>query len=89
MAGLDFDVTRNLKLELGYRFMDYGKLSSGLSNCFNGTGQNGGFSVANCGGSNNFLSTRDLISQDFRLGLRWALNDTYTTLEPEPLVRKY
>jgi opacity protein-like surface antigen len=89
MAGLDFDVTKNLKLELGYRFMDYGKVASGPSHCFNGTGQGGGFSVAQCGGSSSFLSTRDLISQDFRLGLRWALNDTYTTLEPEPLVRKY
>jgi opacity protein-like surface antigen len=89
MAGLDFDVSKNLKLELGYRFLDYGTLKSGASHCFNGTGQNGGFSVANCGGSNSFLTTKQLISQDFRIGLRWALNDTYTTLEPEPLVRKY
>jgi opacity protein-like surface antigen len=92
MTGLDFNVTQNLKLELGYRFLDYGRLQSGSSNCFNGTGTGGGFSVANCGGSGNTLSTtRDLYSQDFRLGLRWAFNDTPTyTPEPEqPLVRKY
>jgi opacity protein-like surface antigen len=93
MAGLDFNVTQNLKLELGYRFLDYGKLQSGASHCFNGTGAGGGFSLANCGGSANVLSTSNLMSQDFRLGLRWAFNDTpIYTPEPEvqaPLVRKY
>ena len=76
MTGVDFNVTQNLKLELGYRFLDYGALKSGVSHCFNGTGAGGGFSVANCGGSGNFLSTnRELYSQDFRLGLRWAFAD--------------
>jgi opacity protein-like surface antigen len=91
MAGLDFAVTQNLKLELGYRFLDYGKLQSGGSNCFNGTGANGGFSIGNCGGSSNSLTTHDLMSQDVRLGLRWAFSDTPTYApEPEqPLVRKY
>jgi opacity protein-like surface antigen len=90
MAGLDFNVTQNLKLELGYRFLDYGKLQSGSSHCFNGTGAGGGFSTANCSGGGYTLATRDLMSQDFRLGLRWAFNDTPTYAEPEqPLVRKY
>jgi hypothetical protein len=66
-------------------------LKSGVSHCFNGTGAGGGFSVANCGGSGNFLSTnRELYSQDFRLGLRWAFADVPTyEPEPQPLVRKY
>ena len=92
MAGLDFNVTQNLKLELGYRYLDYGKFTSGGSHCFNGTGANGGFSVANCGGSANVLSsTKDLTSSDFRLGLRWAFTDTplYTPGPEAPLVRKY
>ncbi|HEY4925832.1 MAG TPA: porin family protein [Roseiarcus sp.] len=91
MTGVDFNVTQNLKLELGYRFLDYGALKSGVSHCFNGTGAGGGFSVANCGGSGNFLSTnRELYSQDFRLGLRWAFADVPTyEPEPQPLVRKY
>jgi opacity protein-like surface antigen len=91
MTGLDFNVTQNLKLELGYRFLDYGKMGSGASNCFNGTAGGGGFSVGNCGGSSNFLSTGNLISQDFRLGLRWAFNDTptYAPAPEMPLVRKY
>ncbi|MGO8834714.1 MAG: outer membrane protein [Roseiarcus sp.] len=91
MAGLDFNVTDNLKLELGYRYLDYGKFGSGGSNCFNGTGANGGFSVANCGGSSNFLSTGNLASQDFRIGLRWTFAETPTYAPPpeQPLVRKY
>jgi opacity protein-like surface antigen len=91
MTGLDFNVTQNLKLELGYRFLDYGKFGSGASHCFNGTGAGGGFSVGNCGGSDNFISTGNLISQDFRLGLRWAFNDTptYAPAPEMPLVRKY
>jgi opacity protein-like surface antigen len=90
MAGLDFNVTQNLKLELGYRYLDYGKFKSGASHCFNGTAANGGFSVANCGGSANYLSTKDMASSDFRLGLRWAFADTPVYApEPAPLVRKY
>src|SRR5271163_169884 len=38
MGGVDFNVTQNLKLELGYRYLDYGKISTGTSNCLNGTG---------------------------------------------------
>jgi opacity protein-like surface antigen len=92
MTGLDFNVTQNLKLELGYRFLDYGSLKSGSSSCFNGTGANGGFNAANCGGSGYTLATRELYSQDFRLGLRWDFADTAFYApppEPAPLVRKY
>jgi opacity protein-like surface antigen len=31
MAGVDFNVTENLKIELGYRYLNYGKISSGGS----------------------------------------------------------
>ncbi len=95
MAGLDFNVTQNMKLELGYRYLNYGGYQSGASHCFNGTGAGGGFSVANCGGSANSLSTGSLASQDFRLGLRWAFSDTptytpaYSPAPEQPLVRKY
>ena len=58
---------------------------------FNGTGANGGFSPANCGGSANFLSTGNLSSQDFRIGLRWTFVEmpSYTPAPEQPLVRKY
>jgi opacity protein-like surface antigen len=82
MAGVDFNVTQNLKLELGYRYLDYGKFTTGTSNCLNGTG---GFTCS--GGSYTVYSTRTLASNDFRLGLIWMIGETP---QPEaPLVRKY
>jgi len=92
MAGLGFNVTQNLKLDLGYRYLNLGKFTSGTSHCFNGTGQGGGFSVANCGGSGYTLaSTSNISSSDFRLGLRWMLGDNTPVYAPPPapLVRKY
>ena len=88
MAGLDFNVTENLKLELGYRYLDYGTIKSGASNCFNGTGVGGGFSVANCGGSGHYLETDHLNSSDIRLGLRWMISDT-PSYAPGPIVTNY
>lgn len=86
MAGLDFNVTQNLKLELGYRFLDLGKFGSGGSSCLNGTGTGTGFSC-----NVNYVSSKnDLASNDFRIGLRWMLGEEPTYVQPEaPLVRKY
>jgi len=89
MAGLDFDVTQNLKLELGYRFLDIGQVKSGVSNCFNGTAANGGFSVANCGGSGFLLKTNNETEQDVRIGLRWLLSDVPSYAPPSPIVTRY
>ena len=89
MTGLDFNVTQNLKLELGYRYLNYGTVKSGPSNCFNGTGVGGGFSVANCGGSGHFLETNRLASSDLRLGLRWMISDTPTYAPQAPIITKY
>ncbi len=86
MAGLDFNVTQNLKLELGYRFLDVGKFGSGASNCLNGTGAGTGFACA----VNYVSSKNDLAYNDFRLGLRWMIGEEPTYAPPEaPLVRKY
>lgn len=89
MAGLSFNVTQNLKLELGYRYLDYGKFTSGTSNCL----ANIGIGVAACGGgSGNIVYSRNtLASNDFRLGLRWMLGETpvYAPAPEAPLVRKY
>jgi opacity protein-like surface antigen len=84
MAGLDFNVTQNLKLELGYRYLNYGSFTSGAINCLNGTGQGNGF---NC--TPNTISTKTLASNDVRIGLRWMIGDSYAPPPPEPLVRRY
>ena len=100
MTGIGFNVTQNVKLELGYRYLNYGGLTTGGSNCFNGTGVNGGFSKANCGGSANVLSTSNMLaSSDFRIGLRYMISDggpgyapapVYEPAPmPGPIVRKY
>jgi opacity protein-like surface antigen len=89
MAGLDYNVSQNLKLELGYRYLDYGKIQSGASNCFNGTGSGGGFSAANCGGSSHTIVTNRLASSDFRLGMIWMLEPPAPPPQPQPLVRRY
>jgi len=88
MAGLDFNITPNLKLELGYRYLNMGKITSGGSNCANGVG----FGSNGCGGGvTNFVSsTNTLASNDFRIGFRWMIGDNYVAPPPEaPLVRRY
>ncbi len=79
MTGLDFDVTQNLKLELGYRFLDLGKYTSGASHC-----------LGTCGGgvANYVVSKNDLAYNDFRIGLRWMIGEE-SYAPPQPLVRKY
>jgi len=87
MAGLSFDVTQNLKLDLGYRYLDLGKFASGSMHCLNGAG---GFIT---GGAANgcepgIESKRDVAYNDFRIGLRWMIGEA-SYAPPQPLVRKY
>jgi opacity protein-like surface antigen len=68
MAGLSYSVSANLKLEIGYRYMNLGKMGSGASHCFNGDGSNGGYSSCNWR-----ISSNKLESHDIRVGMRWML----------------
>jgi opacity protein-like surface antigen len=91
MAGVGFDVTRNLKLELSYRYLDYGKFKSGASQCLSGTapGTVGSTFCGNNGSGYKIASTR-LSSNDFRVGLRYYFDNPSPAPAPEmPLVRKY
>ncbi len=75
MAGLDFNVTENLKLELGYRYLDRGNIRSGSSNCLAGS-----LSIGVCGGSASYISSSNtLASNDFRIGLIWTIGETPLT----------
>ena len=86
MTGLSFNVTQNLKLELGYRYLDYGKFTSGASHCLSAV--TAGFNCS--GGSYMVYSKNDLASNDFRIGLRWMIGEEPYAPPPEaPLVRKY
>lgn len=78
MAGLGYDVTPNLKLELGYRYLDMGKSKSGRIVCQN---------TPVCG---NEVHSVKVASHDLRLGMRWMLGDAPAPIiAPAPLVRKY
>lgn len=88
MTGIDFNVTPNLKIELGYRYLNYGKINTGPSNCLS-AGPGGPFNIANCGGGveNHLYTTNSLASNDFKVGFIWMLGDQVPP--PPPLVRKY
>ena len=84
MAGLGYSVTPNLKLEIGYRYMNLGHVSSNAVTCINDPG---------CGGA--VYKIKDITSHDVRIGMRWLLGGVVAPAiaeyqpEPAPLVRKY
>src|SRR5271165_4751675 len=76
MAGFDFAVTPNLRLELGYRYLNYGTISTGASNCLAGASGVAFSSQACANGVSTHLSTRNtLASNDVRIGLIWMLGE--------------
>ena len=90
MAGLDFNISPNLRLEFGYRYLNYGSIGTGGSNCL--AGNNGGtFNNVNCnGGVANYISSRNtLASNDFRLGLIYMLGEAPSPPPPTPIVTRY
>lgn len=83
MAGLGYSVTPNLKLELGYRYLNLGSVTSNSVTCFNDP---------SC--SSASYKIKDITSHDVRIGMRWLLGGAVVAPiaeyhEPAPLVRKY
>ena len=83
MAGVGYEINRNLTLELGYRYLNLGKAQSGpIQNAF----------IAQ---SYAPLRMRDIDSHDFKIGMRWNLNGgdccqpAPVAYVPQPTVRKY
>jgi opacity protein-like surface antigen len=90
MAGFDMKVARHLKLEIGYRFLDYGTFKSGTSQCLTGNGASGSFSSAFCTGGGYTLASHNLSSNDVRIGLRYYFDNDVAELPPQaPIIRKY
>lgn len=79
MAGLDFAVTQNLKLEIGYRYLDQGNIATGTINC-----QTPGICPKE-------VQHYHLTSNDIRLGFRYTFADLGgPVIGPSlPLIRKY
>jgi opacity protein-like surface antigen len=84
MAGLAVDVTKNVKLELGYRYLNMGKAESGI-NELSGLAGNP---------SNLIVRLKDIDSHDFKMGMRWMLNGDCCAAPvayspPPPMIRKF
>ena len=75
-AGLGYAVTPNLKLELGYRYLNLGESVTGTLNCF-------------CGQTFSPLKVKDLDSHDIKLGFRWLLAPPPPPIYDAPIIRKY
>ena len=76
MAGVDYDLAPNLKLELGYRYLNYGSITTGGANC-------GWAFAAYCGSANTISSRNRLASSDFRLGLIYFIGGPPPAVVPE------
>ena len=77
MAGLDFAVTQNLTLEVGYRYLNLGNVSTGAIICS---------SASSCPYEVQHFK---LASNDIRLGFRYAFSDI-TPLPPRaPIIARY
>jgi opacity protein-like surface antigen len=88
-AGIDVSITHQLKLELGYRYLNYGSFKSGTSQCLSGNVPLGTGSFS-CSGNTYQLASRNLSANDFHIGLRYYLDSPAPAPQYDaPLVRKY
>jgi opacity protein-like surface antigen len=62
MAGISYSFSPNLKLDLGYRHLDFGDIRSGAIGC-------------PCRESSIGFKVRNLASNEFRLGVRWPFGE--------------
>lgn len=76
MAGVSFDVTHNLKLDISYRYLDMGNAVSGPIACATG-----------CGATES--QKYHLASNDIRIGARWMFGGEEAPPPPPPLITKY
>ncbi|MBB4198626.1 hypothetical protein CCR94_19485 [Rhodoblastus sphagnicola] len=74
MGGLSWDVAENVKIDLGYRYVDMGRINTGTILC-----------NATCWYERQHF---DLASSDVRLGLRW-MAAAAPAFEPLPVRAKY
>jgi opacity protein-like surface antigen len=80
MAGVDYDITPNLRLELGYRYLNTGAIASGGANCWAAAGA--GLFAASCRGPETISSRGRLASSDIRLGLIYLIGDASLPAAP-------
>jgi opacity protein-like surface antigen len=81
-AGLGYDVTPNLKLELAYRYLNMGDAETGVVSC-----------LPSCGGDlRTAYKLKELESHDIKIGMRWMLGGPVAPMPAAygaPIIRKY
>ena len=78
MAGLDFAITQNLTMELGYRYLNQGSVRSGAIQCQN-------ISPDQC---SHEVQHYKIASNDIRLGFRYAFSD-FAPRQRAPIIARY
>jgi opacity protein-like surface antigen len=76
-AGVGYDVSPNLKLEVAYRYLNMGDVRTGTVACIPG-----------CGLLTDYR-LREVQSHDFKIGMRWMFAEPAPAPEMPPLIRKY
>jgi opacity protein-like surface antigen len=81
-AGLAYNVSNNLKLEIAYRYLNMGSPDSAIVNC-------SAAGCGNAGGAQAFYTLTDTTSHDIKVGVRWLLNEPAAPAPVyAPLMRK-
>ncbi len=77
MAGVAYDVTPIYKVELGYRYLNLGKFSTGNYTCAGGCA------------TTYSLAAKNLDSHEFKIGMRWMLGGPSYAAAPHPMPMPY
>jgi opacity protein-like surface antigen len=81
-AGVAYNVSNTFKVELAYRYMNFGNVNTSTIDCANGGCSTGG-------GPRAFYTFTNMDSQDIKLGMRWLLQpEQVQPMYQQPLVRK-
>jgi opacity protein-like surface antigen len=79
-AGVAYSVNNNFKMELAYRYINFGDVNTGIIDCASGGCSTGA-------GPRAFYAFRELDSHDLKFGMRWMLAPEAPLYAP-PLMRK-
>ena len=80
-AGVAYNVSNNFKVELAYRYINFGNVNTSIIDCSNGGCSTGG-------GPRAFYTFTNMDSQDIKLGMRWLLQPEQQPVYQQPLMRK-
>jgi opacity protein-like surface antigen len=79
-AGLGYNVSSSFKVELAYRYLNFGSVDTSTIRC-------GAFGCDLPGGPRAYYTFTDFDSHDFKIGMRWMLQQAAPAYHP-PLMRK-